>query len=194
MVLTPQAKAVIERLEAMDKKGERYEGGSQLSRRNPIRADTGKLLQAQILGRKPNRILELGTAYGLSGCYLASAMNGGQMDSIEFEPKVAKEAQKNFDQAGLHVRVLAGDADKILLDLLLGKTARYSCVFLDHDKKQYRKHLEFLMSNNMLMPDCLILADNVIDRETECKDFLEFMKGFPHVIVDTECGLLVGRV
>lgn len=189
---------VIARLEAMDKQGERYDGGSQLARRNPIRADTGPILQALITARKPNLVLELGTAYGLSGCYIASVLKqGARMDSIEFDEATAKQAQANFNEAGLPVKVHHGDATEALLRIMIagnGNKPRYSCVFLDHDKRQYAKHLQFLIDNGMLMPDCLILADNVIDRATECAEFLQFMKQYPHVIVPTECGLLVGRV
>lgn len=202
MVILDKVQEVIARLELMDKQGESYDDVLRHGWRNPIGSDTGTLLRSHILARNPARVLEIGTAYGLSGCYIASAMKG-HLDTIEFFEPVAKEAQANFDEAGLDVKVHCGDATDVINAIGKTSAARYSAVFLDAEKKTYGAHLKLLMDLKLLMPDCLILADNVkgsilkgvfVDRTAEVADFLELMKSYPHVVLDTQCGLLVGRV
>lgn len=178
---------VIERVKG--KGGESYDAeGHGHGWRNPIRDDTGEVLRALVLAEHPNRILELGTAYGLSGMYLASGLNGGSMTSVEFNPDVAKAAQANFDEAGLPVVVLAGKIE----DILPGLQGTFDFVFLDANKDGYLSQL--MAGLHLWRPGTLVVADNVIDRAEEMRDFLDYMGGFPHVILNTECGLLVARI
>jgi predicted O-methyltransferase YrrM len=94
-----QVQAVIDRLEAMSKQGESYDEKGRHGWRNPIRADTGPLLEALVLANNPKFILEIGTAFGLSGCYLARRLDDkGKIVSIEWDKKTASEAQANFNE------------------------------------------------------------------------------------------------
>lgn len=183
---------VIARLEAMPKQGESYDHKGRHGWANPIRQDTGALLEALTLARGPKRVLEIGTAYGLSGCYIAKNLGKGQMVSIEWDEVRAKEAQTNFNEAGLPVTVYHGDAMQIIKQLALFRP--FDMAFLDANKDGYLEQIQLLQKLNLLADNCLIVADNVIDRRVECQNFLDWMQAYPHIVLKTECGLLVGVV
>jgi predicted O-methyltransferase YrrM len=75
--------------------------------------------------------------------------------------------------------------------ILAGK---FDLVFMDANKDGYLEQIQELIRLKLLAPNCLIIADNVIDRRAECQNFLDFMEQFNPVILQTECGLLVGRI
>lgn len=182
--------AVIDRLELMPKQGEAYDHKGRHGWANPIRQDTGPLLTALALAARPANILEIGTAHGLSLCYIAKGANGAKLSTIEWDEARAKDAEQNFEDAGMHVEVINGDALKIIPTF----QRRFGFVFLDANKDGYLEQIQLLIQYGLLMPGCTIVADNVIDRQTECQPFLDFMKQYPHIILQTECGLLVGRI
>lgn len=184
---------IINELEKMSKQGEAYDNLGEHGWRNPVRADTGFILHSLILARNPNYVLEIGTAYGLSGCYIASALKPrAMMVTIEFDPEVAQQAQKLFSEAHLPVTVLPGDAIQVIDSIEERKV--FDCVFLDANKDGYLKQIKRLQDRGLLAYNCLVIADNVIDRKDEMQDFLTWMKQYPHITIPTECGLLVGRL
>lgn len=114
-----------------------------------------------ILARATNAvsILELGTASGYSGIYLAraAAENGGRLVTIEWSTEMAERARKNFQKAGVLdvVDIMIGDAQAII-ERLRGP---FDFVFLDIDKEFYVKVLSRL---HVVMKTCgLLVADNV---------------------------------
>lgn len=191
--MNPKTQAVIDRLEAEPKQGESYDHKGRHGWANPIRQDTGPLLEALVLARAPERVLEIGTARGLSGCYIARRLSStGSMVSLEWDEARSAEAQANFKEAELPVVVLNGDAMEWIPKLHSPK--QFDMVFMDANKDGYFEQISLLIELRMLAPDCLIVADNVIDRQTECQNFLDFMQSYPHIVIPTECGLLVGRI
>lgn len=190
MKKTKETQQVIDTLEVMPKHGTAYDEKGRHGWRNPIRSDTGGLLRSLVIATGALRILEIGTAHGLSGCYLASALSSlGEMHTIEWDEATAKEAQENFNKAGLPVKVYSGDALKIISEL----EGTFDFVFLDANKDGYLEQLNLLKKKGLLTNDVTIVADNVIDRATEMADFLSFMESSSEII-NTECGLLVGKM
>jgi predicted O-methyltransferase YrrM len=184
-----QVMSVIERVKG--KGGESYDHeGHGHGWRNPIRDDTGEILRALVLAEHPSRIIEFGTAYGLSGLYLASGFNGngGSMVTIEFNPEVADVAQQNFNEAQLPVQVLSGKVE----DVLRGLDGQFDMVFLDANKDGYLKQL--LAGQHLWHRGTVVVADNVTDRAEEMQDFLAYISKFPHFTFNTQCGLLVARL
>lgn len=104
-------------------------------------------------------ILELGTATGYSGIYLAKAAaeNGGKLVTIEWSQEMAQRAAKNFQRAGLShvVDICEGDA----LEILESREGPFDMVFLDIDKEFYVKILPRL--GNVIKNAGLLVADNV---------------------------------
>ena len=119
-------------LEAMSKRGESYandHGGHGW--RNPIRSDTGPLLASLIAQHDAHRILEVGTAHGLSALYLVMGwedIDGRSLETIEFDAAVAAEAQSRFKALGMPVTVHAGEAMEVITQRLSG---RFDAVFLN---------------------------------------------------------------
>lgn len=182
---------VIDRLEAMPKQGESYDEKGRHGWANPIRQDTGPLLEALVLAHNPKQVLEIGTARGLSGCYIARRLGDeGLLVSLEWDEKRAAEAIANFAEAQLSVQVVQGDAMENIPNL----QGPFDMVFMDANKDGYFEQINLLLGKAMLSQGCLIVADNVIDRQKECANFLDFMLQYNHMIVPTECGLLVGTI
>lgn len=187
MEITQKTKSVINRLEVMPKQGQSYDEKGRHGWRNPIRGDTGFLLRSLVIASKAKRILEIGTAHGLSGCYLASL--GGELHTIEWDEKTAEEAQNNLNEAGLLAKVYNGNALEIIPTL----QGKFDLVFLDANKDGYLEQVLLCKKKGLLSKNAVIVADNVIDRKEEMADFLAFMADKSE-IVPTECGLLVGIV
>lgn len=187
--------AEIERLEAYNKKGESYANANgSFGWRNPIRRDTGRLLQSLITATNPTRVLEIGTAHGLSALYLYLGLGNpsASIDTIEFDADVAIDTQQRFDRLGLPIRVISNEA----MAAIGGLESRYDVVFFDAQKSHYHQQLLLLLDKKLVGPGAVLLADNVIDRQSECKDFLDWFinNNIRHTIIDTECGLLVARL
>lgn len=187
-MMNDQVRKVIERLERDSKQGDAYDTGKGKGGwRNPIRNDTGLVLYNLVRARGASNAIEFGTAHGLSACYIAAGLQrGGLLHSIEFDVQVAQGAQANLDEAtdgsGVGVGVLAGDALEMVNQLgEQGSRVKYEVVFLDAQKDQYRAYIEALQSWKLLAPNCLVIADNILDRATEVAPFMEYMKQYDNV-------------
>ena len=111
-----------------------------LSRGIPV-AD-GKTLQFLLITlrmKRPARILEIGTAVGLSGVAMLQACPNARLTTIELEEERYWEAKSNFEKFGVADRVTAhlGDAGEILAMM----DGEFDFVFLDGPKAQYEKYL-----------------------------------------------------
>src|SRR5229473_4123545 len=101
-----------------------------------IDAEVGALLRVQAAAIGAQRILEIGTAIGYSGIWLARALPpDGMLITMELDPKRAEEARKNFARAGLADRatVMAGDASRMLHKI----SGPFDLIFQDGDKQLY---------------------------------------------------------
>jgi predicted O-methyltransferase YrrM len=107
---------------------------------------------------KPQNVLEIGTAIGCSGIYIARAMNGGKLTTIELTEERHNMALEYFRRAGVadNIQAICGDAREIVPQL----TEQYDMIFMDAAKGQY---LEFLtVADRILKPGGLLVADNVL--------------------------------
>src|SRR5947208_14196390 len=85
-----------------------------------VGAAEGNLLHILARSLRAKRILELGTAIGYSGTWLARALvDGGELVTVEHDPETAALAHKNFEKTGVDSkgRILVGAADRIPRDL-----------------------------------------------------------------------------
>ncbi len=186
----------IRELETLDKQGDSYSDTSgRFGWRNPIREDTGDLLRSLVIAAGARRILEVGAGHGLSTLYLVSGLPegvGAQVESIEFDPAVARTTQARMDAVGAPVRVHQGDALAVIGRL----EGTYDLIFLDAQKNQYLDYLQALLEAGRIGPGTVVLADNVIDRREECQAFLDWFarQAVRHHTIPTTCGLLVARL
>ena len=124
-----------------------------------VDAEVGALLRVLATAINASRILEIGTAIGYSGIWLAGALPpGGMLITMEMNDERATEARENFARAGLadRVSVVVGDAQ-----LKLAKVAGpFDLIFQDGDKQLYSPLLDRLVA--LLRPRGLLVTDNVL--------------------------------
>ncbi len=128
-----------------------------------VSATQGKLLQLLAQTQSARRILEIGALGGYSTIHLARALpTGGQVVTLELEPKHAKVAMANIARAGLSgaVSLRLGPALESLAQLRAEGVEPFDMVFLDADKPGYPHYLTAFLP--LCRPGTLILADNVI--------------------------------
>jgi predicted O-methyltransferase YrrM len=124
-----------------------------------VDAEVGALLRVLATSVKATRLLEIGTAIGYSGIWLAGALpDGGMLVTMEYDEARAREARENFARAGLSakVSVVVGDAQ-----LKIAKVSGpFDLIFQDGDKKLYTPLLDRLVA--LLRPGGLLVTDNVL--------------------------------
>jgi predicted O-methyltransferase YrrM len=124
-----------------------------------VDAEVGALLRVLATAIGASRILEIGTAIGYSGIWLAGALPpNGMLVTMEFDEGRAREARDNLARAGLsdRVSVVVGDAQ-----LKLAKVSGpFDLIFQDGDKKLYSPLLDRLVA--LLRPGGLLITDNVL--------------------------------
>lgn len=136
-----------------------------------VSEEDGRFLRVLVGTRGAKRVLEIGGASGYSAIWMGLGLRdtGGQLVTIEYDAKRAKEAQANVTKAGLAstVRVIAGDAFAEIPKL----PGTFDMIFLDAWKPDYLKF--FHMTFPRLEPGGLFIAHNVVNKRDEMKDFLQ---------------------
>jgi predicted O-methyltransferase YrrM len=124
-----------------------------------VDAEVGVLLRVLATCVRAKRILEIGTAIGYSGIWLAGALPGdGTLLTMEMDEQRAQQARGHFERAGLsdRVSVIIGDAQRMLAKV----SGPFDLIFQDGDKKQYSPMLDRLV--DLLRPAGLLVTDNVL--------------------------------
>ena len=130
-----------------------------LARGIPVADDeTLQFLLLTIAATKPKRILEIGTAVGLSAVAMLYECENARITTMELEEERYLEAKQNFEDFGVLDRVKAylGDAGEIL-GMMDGE---YDFVFLDGPKAQYEKYLFDL--KRLMKKGAILFADDVL--------------------------------
>ena len=130
-----------------------------LSRGIPVADDeTLNFLLLTLRAFQPRRILEIGTAVGLSAVAMLKELPTARLTTIELEEERYIEAKKNFEDFALQDRVNAhlGDAGEILAMM----DGEFDFVFLDGPKAQYEKYLFDL--KRLMREGAILFADDVL--------------------------------
>ncbi len=130
-----------------------------LARGIPVADDeTLNFLLLTLAATRPTRILEIGTAVGLSSVAMLQALPSARLTTMELEEERYLEAKQNFADFGVADRVNAylGDAGEILAMM----DGEFDFVFLDGPKAQYEKYLFDL--KRLLKKGGLLFADDVL--------------------------------
>jgi predicted O-methyltransferase YrrM len=123
--------------------------------------ETGAFLQILALSRGAKRIVEVGTAIGVSTLYLARAIPSGEgaVVSFEIDPQRHAAARDYLERAGVGDR-----ADLRLQDAREGlasiEPASFDFAFIDGVKAQYGDYFEQLLP--LLAPGAVLAVDNVL--------------------------------
>ena len=159
-----------------------------LARGIPVADDeTLQFLLLSLKMAKPLRILEIGTAVGLSGVAMLQACPQAKLTTIELEEERYLEAKENFQAFGVNERVTAylGDAGEIL-SMMDGE---FDFVFLDGPKAQYEKYLfdikRLLKKGGTLFSDDVLLYGWVSGEEPtpqKRRSIVEKIRGYLDVL------------
>ncbi len=113
-------------------------------------------------GIKARNILEIGTAVGYSGIFLAEVAkeNGGYLTTIEIDEGRYNQAVENFRKMKIlnDNRLILGDALEEIPKL--DKSRKFDFIFIDASKGQYMKF--FNETWNLLNEGGLIFIDNIM--------------------------------
>jgi predicted O-methyltransferase YrrM len=142
-----------------------------------VSEEDGRFLRVLAVASGARHALEIGGASGYSAIWIGLALRetGGRLTTIEFDPKRAETAATNLRRAGLAdlVTVVAGDAFREIPRL----AGDFDFVFLDAWKRDYKRFLDLVFPR--LQPRGLFLAHNVVNKETEMRDFLAAIRDNP---------------
>jgi predicted O-methyltransferase YrrM len=121
--------------------------------------ETGHLLQTLATATGARRVVEVGTAIGVSTLHLARAVgDGGLVVTFEIDQARQRAARGYLERAGVLDRVdlRLQDAGEGLGELDGG----FDLAFLDGVKSDYARHLELVLPR--LRPRGMLLVDNVL--------------------------------
>jgi predicted O-methyltransferase YrrM len=123
----------------------------------------GKLLMLFAKSIRAARVLEIGTLAGYSTIWLARGLvAGGKIVTLEYDPKHAEVARRNFARAGVSsaVEVRVGAALETLPALAAERPAPFDLVFIDADKANTPAYFDWALQ--LTHAGSLIITDNVV--------------------------------
>ncbi|ATO42903.1 O-methyltransferase [Loigolactobacillus coryniformis] len=129
--------------------------------------ETVTFMQTLFNLKKPQTVLEVGTAIGFSASLFATCMGAtGRVTSIDRYPLMLEHAKENIAHLGLEgqIKLLAGDAADILPTL----TPSYDLIFMDSAKAKYLDFLDDCL--RLLAADGVLLIDDVLQGGTVFAD------------------------
>ncbi len=142
--------------------------------------EAGQFIAIVIRAMRAQKILEIGTSYGYSTLWLASAAqaHGGHVDTIEIDADRFAAAKENFQRAGLSDAITQhhGDAKQIVKPL----GDDYDFIFIDAEKDDYEDYLDLAL--NKLVHGGIIMADNVLSHADQLQHYSEKAQHTPGLL------------
>jgi predicted O-methyltransferase YrrM len=135
-------------------------------------------------------ICEIGTSYGFSTLHLAAAMreHGGQVHSIDRDPRKIRVAGANLRDAGLSDLVSMHEGDALAVLAGLRPRAPFDFVFIDAAKSQCDDYLDAVWGK--LAPSCMLVTDNTTTHAGELSSFIRRLRELPGF---SSCAVPVGN-
>lgn len=166
---------------------------NRLDRWRNLEPESAEFISIIIRGQRSKNVLEIGTSNGFSTMWFADAIRStrGKLVSIEIEKSRTILAQSSLTELGLieNVELLTIDAE----DYLAQAGPDFDIVFLDAERKYYTTYwpdLKRLLDKE----GALLLVDNVISHQNQCKDFINLVltdSDFIHSIINVGAGILM---
>ena len=125
-----------------------------------IRRTTKEFIRTLLMIKKPNDILEIGTAVGYSALFMSKNTDKeAYITTIELDDSRAKEAVSNIERLGKsdYINVINADAQDTLKTL---KDESYDFIFVDAAKGQYINYYEDVL--RVAKKDAVIISDNIL--------------------------------
>ena len=144
-----------------------------------VSEEDGRFMRVLVASHGIKRALEIGGANGYSAIWIGLGLRetGGHLTTIEYDDGRAKSAADNVRRAGLTdvVTVVHGDAFREIPRL----DGTFDFVFLDAWKPDYKRFFDLVFPR--VVPRGLFLAHNVVNKETEMRDFLSAIQDSPAI-------------
>jgi len=137
----------------------------------PVKAEFCHLVCRSL---RATRVVEVGTSYGVSTLYLASAVRangGGVVIATEYEPAKAASARETFAEAGLADLIDLREGD--LRETLKVIEGPVDFVLMDIWTEMARPALELIAPH--LRPGAVVVADNTAQFRHAYRHFFEFV-------------------
>lgn len=152
-----------------------------------------KFLQDLIFLKKPQKMLEIGTANGYSAIQFALELQkyGGKLTTIEFSSLSHEQALKNFERAQVSQTIDArlGNA----LDILPTLQETYEFVFIDGMKRRTKDFLELVWDKVPVW--WIIIIDDVIKFREKMVGFWEYLEekniSYNIIPIDVDDGIVM---
>ena len=128
-----------------------------------VAPNQGKLLHLLARLQGARTVLEIGTLGGYSTIWLARALPpGGQVVTLEVDPKHAAVARTNFVRAGLErvIELRVGRALDLLPQLAAERRGAFDLIFIDADKVNIADY--FAWALKLSRRGSVIIVDNVV--------------------------------
>ena len=142
-----------------------------------VSEEDGRFMRVLVMTNGSKRALEIGSAYGYAAIWIGLGLRetGGHLTTIEYDGARAKAAAENIQRAGLAgtVTVVSGDGFTAIPKV----AGTFDFVFLDAWKPDYKKFFDLVFPR--LTPRGLFLAHNVVNKQSEMKDFLAAVSDSP---------------
>lgn len=123
-----------------------------------VQPEVAQFLKVITKIKKPEKILEIGTAIGYSAIIFSSALDNGFLYTIERRKDMIELANSYIKESGLEsrIKILNGDAEDILPTI----KEKFDLIFLDAAKGRY---LDFFNESlKLLNNEGIIISDNVL--------------------------------
>jgi len=133
-------------------------------------------LCALIREARPNLVVEVGTAIGYSGLWIADTLRSlgqGKLVTLEKDPERATQAAEYFRRAGFDglIQQRVGDARERIGEC----EGPIDVLFLDGGFENYYPCFRACKDN--LRPEALLIADNAGIGAAEMADYLDYVRG-----------------
>jgi predicted O-methyltransferase YrrM len=128
-----------------------------------VSAVQGKLLHVLARSIGARRVLEVGTLGGYSAIWMGRAIAPhGRLVTLEIDPRHAKVARENVEEAGLRdvVEIRVAPALDSLAQMGESGVEPFDLIFIDADKENNPRYLKWALAFSH--PGTMIVVDNVV--------------------------------
>lgn len=131
-----------------------------------ILRETESFLSLLLELAQPERILEIGTAYGYSALFFAKKMPQARITTIDRNEHMIPVAYENFAcrPEGSRIDFRTGDADAVLDQMIeeqaVNAARPFDFIFIDAGKSHYRDFFD--RAEKLARPGALIVCDNIL--------------------------------
>ncbi len=139
--------------------------------------EVGKFLSFMIHHKKPQKVLEIGTAHAYSTIWMGSAVEkiGGKLTTVDRSELSLSFAKQNIEKAKLEktIQIIFKNGLDALVDFKT-ENKNFDLIFIDAQKSLTKQF--FQLSEPILNKNGLIIVDDVAKFKEKMSDFWDYLK------------------